>query len=255
VTGGVVEAYADLARRVWTRPARLGRTRLVAIDGPSGAGKSVFAARLATAFAELPDAGSTGAELPAAGRATVELAGAGPPNAESSGAEPTGAELPTVDRRPPVLHTDDLLDGWDDQFTFWPRLERSVLAPLRAGLPGSYHRYSWVRRSFLPRPVPVPAAAVVIIEGVSAARAVIRPELSLAVFVTAPEELRLARAVARDGPAILPELRRWHAGERLHFAADDTVAHADLVVDGAPTVPHDVDRDYVRRKGGLPFRS
>ncbi|MEU7946211.1 hypothetical protein AB0C50_16160 [Micromonospora taraxaci] len=200
----VVEAYAELARRVLAGPARLGRTRLVAVDGPSGAGKSRFAARLADALAVLPGG------------------------------------------RPPVVHTDDLLDGWDDQVTFWPRLDDWVLSPLRAGRPGVYQRYSWVRQRFLPRPVPVPVASVLVLEGVSAARAVIGPELTLAVFVTAPAPLRLARAVARDGPEILPELRRWHAGERAHFAADDTASRADLLVDGAPALPHDADRYYVR---------
>ena len=203
----VVEAYGELARRVLAGPARLGRTRLVAVDGPSGAGKSVFATRLADAFAGL------------------------------SGGE-----------RPPVIRTDDLLDGWDDQLTFWPRLERWVLGPVRAGRPGAYRRYSWVRRCFLDREVPVPAGPVLIIEGVSAARAAIRPELALSVFVTAPAELRLSRALARDGAEILPELRRWHAGERAHFAADDTEAVADLVVDGAANLAHDPDRCYVRRR-------
>ncbi|MFI6782978.1 uridine kinase [Micromonospora sp. NPDC050276] len=193
-----------MARRVLAGPARLGRTRLVAVDGPSGAGKSRFAARLADA-----------------------LAG------------PLGG-------RPPVVHTDDLLDGWDDQITFWPRLDRGVLAPLRRGEPGAYRRYSWVRQRFLPRPVPVPVAPVLVLEGVTAARAVVRPELTLAVFVTAPAPLRLDRAVARDGLEILPELRRWHAGELAHFAADETAIHADLLVDGAPTLPHDADRYYVR---------
>ncbi|MGC5020588.1 uridine kinase family protein [Micromonospora sp. DT47] len=206
MTVAVVEAYATLARRVLAGPARLGRTRLVAVDGPSGGGKSVFAARLADAVAGLSDG-----------------------------------------RRPPVVHTDDLLDGWDDQLTFWNRLEECVLAPLRAGRPGAYHRYSWVRRAFLPRAVPVPVTPVLLVEGVSAARALIRPELTLAVFVTAPEPLRLTRALDRDGPEVLPELRRWHAGERAHFAADATAAHADLVVDGAPALPHDATRYFVRR--------
>lgn len=87
---------------------------------------------------------------------------------------------------------------------------------------------------------------MLVLEGVTAARAVVRPELTLAVFVTAPASLRLERAVARDGPEILPELRRWHAGEQAHFAADDTANHADLLVDGAPTLPHDSDRYYLR---------
>ncbi|MFU8873530.1 uridine kinase family protein [Micromonospora sp. SL4-19] len=203
----VVEAYSGLARQVLAGAARLGRTRLVAVDGPSGAGKSVFAARLAGAVAAL------------------------------SGGD-----------QPPVVRTDDLLDGWEDQFTFWPRLERWVLAPVRAGRPGAYRRYSWERRCFLDREMPVPAGPVLIVEGVSAARAAIRPELTLSVFVTAPAPLRLSRALARDGAEILPELRRWHAGERTHFAVDDTEAAADLVVDAAPSLPHDPDRYYVRRR-------
>ncbi len=201
----VVETYAGLGRRVLAGPARLGRTRLVAVDGPSGAGKSVFAARLADALAALPGGG-----------------------------------------RPPVVHTDDLLDGWDDQFTFWPRLEEWVLGPLRAGRPGAYRRYSWVRGCFLPGTVPVPPAPVMIVEGVSAARATVRPEATLAVLVTAPADLRLTRAVERDGPGILPELRRWHAGEGAHFTADGTADAVDLVVDGAPTLAHDPRTEYVR---------
>ncbi|MFJ8581351.1 uridine kinase [Micromonospora sp. NPDC093277] len=207
MVGAVVEAYAGLAERVIAGPARLGRTRLVAVDGPSGAGKSVFAARLADAFAALP-----------------------------------GGD------RPPVVRTDDLLDGWDDQLTFWPRLEHRVLGPVRAGRPGAYRPYSWERRGFLDREVPVPAGPVLIVEGVSAARAAVRPELTLSVFVTAPAQLRLSRALARDGAAILPELRRWHAGERAHFAADDTESGVDLVVDGAAALAHDPDRYYVRRR-------
>ncbi|WP_028568914.1 uridine kinase [Salinispora tropica] len=206
----VMESYALLAERVCAAPARLGKTRLVAVDGPSGAGKSWFTARLADALA----------------------AGPGCP-------------------RPVVIHTDDLLDGWADQLTFWPRLEEWVLAPVRAGRAGEYRRYSWVRRSFLPRPVPVPVSPVLLLEGVSAARGAAAPELSLAVFVTAPARLRLTRAVARDGPGILPELRRWHAGERAHFATDGTRDRADLVVDGAPVLPHDRTRYYLRRGGSV----
>ncbi|WFE48689.1 hypothetical protein [Verrucosispora sp. WMMD1129] len=202
----VFEAYAGLARRVLAGPARLGRTRLVAIDGPSGAGKTVFAARLADALA---------------------------------GVTPDAA-------RPPVVHTDDLLDGWDDQLTFWERLEEQVLAPVRVGQAGAYRRYSWVRRRFLPPPVPVPVTPVLIVEGVSAARSSAVADLTLAVFVTAPQPLRLNRAVARDGPTILPELRRWHVTESAHFAADGTEARADLIVDGAPTLPHDPTRYYCR---------
>lgn len=190
--GGRVETYAELARLVMGRPARLGRTRLVAVDGPSGAGKTLFAGRLAAGL------GGAGAE------------------------------------EVPVVHTDDLLAGWDDQLTFWPRLDEWVLDPLRAGRPGHYHRYSWVRGEFTPGRVTVPPAPVVILEGVSSGRIGIAPELTLAVFVTASPRLRLDRAVERDGRKLLPYLIRWRQGERRHFRADATAERADLVVDGAP---------------------
>ncbi|HEX8630193.1 MAG TPA: hypothetical protein VF755_18705, partial [Catenuloplanes sp.] len=87
------------------------------------------------------------------------------------------------DERPPVVHTDDLLDGWQDQLTFWPRLERWVLAPLRAGRPGRYRRYDWHERRFGDEWTVVPPVPVILLEGVSTARAVLRPELTVSVFV------------------------------------------------------------------------
>ncbi len=150
----------------------------------------------------------------------------------------------------PVVHTDDLLDGWDDQFTFWDRLAAQVLEPLRHGRPGSYRRYLWHRGAFGGAPVTVAPSDVVVLEGVSAARRAIRPELSLAVFVTAPADLRLRRALARDGGdgvAFQAYLERWRAREDRHFAADDTAAHADLIVDGAADV-HDGEYERVRRR-------
>jgi uridine kinase len=133
----------------------------------------------------------------------------------------------------PVVHTDDLLDGWDDQFDFWQRLEEQVLAPVRSGGPGRYRAYDWRQRRFGDRWHPVPAGPVLVVEGVSAARARIRPEATLTVFVTAPAALRLDRALARDGEALRPYLEAWRRREERHFAADATAQGADLVVDGA----------------------
>ncbi|NJC81357.1 uridine kinase family protein [Planosporangium mesophilum] len=143
------------------------------------------------------------------------------------------------------IHTDDLLDGWADMVTFWPRFDRGVLEPLRGGRPGSYRRYDWHAARF-GGAVPVPVPDVLVIEGVTSARAVIRPELTLSVFVTAPRDLRLARAVRRDGEALRPHLLRWLADEAAHFAADRTAEHADLVVNGAPDGPLDPEYQYLR---------
>jgi uridine kinase len=147
----------------------------------------------------------------------------------------------------PVVHADDLLDGWDDQFTFWERLEKQVLGPLRRGEAGRYQRYEWHRGGFGGPWITVEPAPIVLLEGVSAARREIRPELSFAVFVTAPADLRWQRALARDGDdsvAFRAYLGRWRAAEDRHFAEDDTAAAADLIVDGAATTGDDV---FMRR--------
>ncbi len=237
MTTHVVQTFADLAALVRSRPPRLGPVRLVAVDGPSGAGKTRFAARLAAALEAAPR-----------GAAVVQAA-------------PLDAS-----ERVSVVHTDDLLDGWDDQFSFWERLEEQVLAPLRAARPARYQRYLWHRRSFGGAPVTVSPTGVVIVEGVSAARAVIRPELTLSVFVSAPAALRWRRAMERhvespgaeaaDRVALRAYLERWRAAEDRHFIEDSTAEAVDVLVDGAAqpvvdvpeAVPDPADR-YVRLTG------
>ncbi|MFY1636681.1 uridine kinase family protein [Solwaraspora sp. WMMB335] len=206
---GTVETFAGLVRRVSAGPAcrnptRLGPVRLVVIDGPSSAGKSTFADRLVEAWAAAP-AGST--------------------------TRPNG--------RIALVRTDDLLDGWGDQFTFWPRLQEQVLAPLRAGRPARYRRYDWIAGRFSDGWVVVEPPDVLLVEGVSAARAAARAQAALSIFVTAPEPVRLARSLARDGAAMQPVLDRWRHAERGFFAADRTAAEVDLLVDGAALRPGD----------------
>jgi uridine kinase len=154
---------------------------------------------------------------------------------KSALAERLAAALVALTEPPvPIVHTDDLVDGWADQFTFWSRLERQVLVPLRASVPGHYRAYDWQLGRFEEGWRTVPPAPVVLLEGVSAARAEIRPEASFTIFVTAPTRLRLARALARDGEALRPYLEIWRRNEERHFAADATADHADLIVDTGP---------------------
>ncbi len=144
-----------------------------------------------------------------------------------------------------VVHTDDLLDGWTDQFTFWPRLCEDVLGPLAEGRPGSYRRYDWLAGAFAEEHA-VPVPDVLIIEGSSVARSDVRPRLTLAVFVTADPGLRLSRALARDGAGIEPELRRWMVAEEAHFATERAAEWVDALIDGGSLEEHDPDSEYVR---------
>jgi uridine kinase len=144
------------------------------------------------------------------------------------------------------VHTDDLLEGWTDMVSFWPRLAEWILDPLARGEPARYRCYDWVRGRFQDEWREIAGPDVLIVEGVTSARAAIRPRLALGVFVTASAALRMARGIARDGESLRGEWERWMVGEDRHFAADGTAGHVDLLVDGAPGLPHDPDREYVR---------
>jgi uridine kinase len=144
------------------------------------------------------------------------------------------------------VHTDDLLAGWTDMVSFWPRATEWILDPLTRGEPARYRRYDWVGDRFEDDWQDIGIPDVLVLEGVTSARAAIRPRLSLSVFVTADRELRLARGIERDGEALRPQWERWMVDEDAHFAADATMAGVDLVVDGAPTVAHHPDQEFVR---------
>jgi uridine kinase len=136
-----------------------------------------------------------------------------------------------------VVHTDDLLDGWDDQFTFWDRLVVQVLTPLRAGHAARYYRYDWIAGRFVDEPTTVEPADVVIVEGVSAARAAMREVADLTVFIGVSDKIAWTRLTARDPADAMPFLRTWKAREGEHFGADRTVQEVDVMIDGR--LPHE----------------
>lgn len=144
-----------------------------------------------------------------------------------------------------VVHTDDLLEGWSDIVSFWPRLEAWILTPLRAGLPGRYRRYDWDDQVFAEWHE-VPVADVLVVEGVTSARAAMRPSLTYGVWIEAAATARLDRGVTRDGEALRDHWITWSRAESEHFDADRTIDHLDLVVDGDPQVEHDPTATYVR---------
>ena len=144
-----------------------------------------------------------------------------------------------------VLHTDDLLEGWADTVSFWPRLDEWVLAPLRSGRSGRYHRYDWLHQRFGSQWHAVPLAPALVVEGVTSARAAVRPELTLSVWVDAPKSVRTARGIARDGEASLPLWQAWQVAEEAHAEADRTLDQVDLVVVGNPPVPPDPATAFV----------
>jgi energy-coupling factor transporter ATP-binding protein EcfA2 len=144
----------------------------------------------------------------------------------------------------PVVHLDDLYPGWDGLHEGMVRLVDWVLEPLARGATARYRRFDWARSAYAAWH-DVPASAVLVVEGVGSGCRAAAPYLTLLAWIEAPLELRMARGIARDGEVYRPHWERWARQEAELFAAEGTMQRADVLVDGAPTIPHDPDTEYV----------
>lgn len=135
----------------------------------------------------------------------------------------------------PVVHMDDLYEGWDGL----PGVDRQLarlLRPLAEGRPGRYRRYDWHLARWAEW-VRVPVSELLVLEGVGAGAGSVGDLVTTLVFVDAPHEVRMRRGLARDGEAFAPHWAAWAAAEEVRFAADRTRQRADLLVDGATGRP------------------
>ncbi|MFD4986882.1 uridine kinase [Streptomyces sp. NPDC058374] len=135
----------------------------------------------------------------------------------------------------PVLHLDDLATH-EEPFAWTVRLREQVLAPLAKGEDAHYRPYDWHRRAF-GAPRPLPAAPVVLVEGVGAGRRAVRPVLARLLWMDVPARTARLRGEERDGPELAAFWRGWVRAERLHFTSDASRPFADTLVRHGTTEP------------------
>lgn len=135
-----------------------------------------------------------------------------------------------------VVHMDDIYAGWTLDGAI-ERLTAGVLRPLAAGRTGCYHRYDWATERFEDAPVEVPVPEVLVVEGCGSSPRALDGWTTLRIWVEAPEQLRLARGLTRDGDHLAEHWHRWLQVEAAEFGREDTRARADLRVDGAAPSP------------------
>ena len=153
-------------------------------------------------------------------------AGSGKTTLASALAELTGA---------PVVHMDDLMEGWDGVDGTGPQLA-SVLDPLADGRPGSYRQFNWHLDRF-DREVAVPVAPWLILEGVGSGNPGVAERVTVLVWVEADDDLRLSRGLDRDGSDMEPLWRQFMLDEADVFCAHRTRERADVLVDGTGARP------------------
>ncbi|MFF3303190.1 uridine kinase [Streptomyces sp. NPDC002908] len=133
----------------------------------------------------------------------------------------------------PVLHLDDLATH-DELFAWTDRLRDQVLDPLSRGEPARYAPYDWTARRFGPHRTLEPAP-VLLVEGVGAGRAAVRPFLAGVLWMEGASATSWARGRLRDGPALSEFWDGWTVAERRHFADDPSYPFADVVIRRMPT--------------------
>lgn len=127
-----------------------------------------------------------------------------------------------------VVHSDELLEGWRGL----PGLSATVtglLTPLVAGEPGWWRRWDWYADDWA-ESREVRPGGVLVLEGVGCWSSAISHLVGVLVWLEADPQVRLARAVERDGDQLRAHWDQWRADESELFARTATKQHADLVV-------------------------
>ncbi|GAA3572009.1 AAA family ATPase [Microlunatus spumicola] len=128
-----------------------------------------------------------------------------------------------------VVHVDDFarpsVETWERD-----RFVEQVLTALRQGRPARYERWDWgtdASAGWSEVPVGVP----VVVEGVSSTDVRLGVPWDVTLWVDAPADVRLARALARDGEAMREQwVERWMPAEDAYEAAQRPQDRVDAVV-------------------------
>ena len=114
----------------------------------------------------------------------------------------------------------------------WERLRAEALWPLRAGQPATFQPYDWdADDGRLAPPKTIPAADVIIVDGVYAARPELADLVDVAVYLGVDPQTRARRYVERRND---PDwVRFWERGEAYYFGALRPPASFDIQLDAA----------------------
>jgi uridine kinase len=126
-----------------------------------------------------------------------------------------------------IVSTDEF---WNGEAFDLDRLEREVIAPLVSGETATFASYDWAAGEARGSRT-VDATGVVIVEGVCALHRKLRDAYTVRVWVEASYDVRLARAIARDGEAARSSwVDVWMPSEDRYVERDDPVSCAHLVI-------------------------
>ena len=141
-----------------------------------------------------------------------------------------------------VLHTDDLASD-EGVFAWDVALRDEVLPVVRAGQPLDHPPPRWWGPRGISGSVTLPGSLRhLVVEGVGASQASVRDAYDLVIWVETDEPTRLARDLVRLAAGEMSPpgaYAGWMAEENAYTTAERPWEHADLLVYGGGSVPHD----------------
>lgn len=144
------------------------------------------------------------------------------------------AENLSADYEVTVLRLEDLYRGWQGLQTGMDIFSRDVLPKLAAGETATYPTWDWQADDQAdggPGPeVTTDPTEVIICEGVGVGARANRELLDVLIWLRVPDQVRQARAMARDGDTYRGRWDSWAAQERRMLDQDQIYDAADLVL-------------------------
>lgn len=133
----------------------------------------------------------------------------------------------------PVVHMDDLYNGWnqDLETELGQRIVQSILLPIAAGKSAHYEKFDWYANTFTSSSEIV-TTSYLILEGVGSSNRIVSPYLSYRIWIEADPDVVEARIVNRDGPQVRSHLPAWRIKETQYFDSHSVMAHANLHLSG-----------------------
>lgn len=115
----------------------------------------------------------------------------------------------------------------------WERIEKEIFIPIKNNTPITYQFYDWSKDA-ITHTIDVPVDKPIIIEGGYSLQSKFFNEYDFTVFVEAPEDLRLQRALVRDGEHMRPYWETtWLPADKRYKETQQPHLKADLIVSGS----------------------
>ena len=119
-----------------------------------------------------------------------------------------------------------------------------VIVPFQAGRAIDWKPEAWTAQG-REGSIVVPKSQILILEGVSVSRQELSDCITLPIWVETDAHVAEVRGLERDGPDGHDFWFEWQASEQPFLEHDQPWDRAKLIVDGAPTLEHNPETQFV----------